>query len=580
VAATIGERLARLGVKRMLLAIHDASFPADPDEDIGRGSPATRAATRLYGYIRALGFTGIQLGPQGQTARANPSPYDGTIFSRHLGNISAHSFRAGGAFEGLVAPGLVDEWLAGAFGPAQHRHAYDASHALVAAAYEALERGARPDLREAHQRFVKANADWLVPDALHAALCHSHDGAGHRAWATRDRDLWIATDRARVDELTALHARAIDRYAFGQMLVHDEHVRVRERCGLLLYGDLQVGYSDADTWRFAGAFLRGYQMGAPPSRTNPEGQPWGYPVLDPAQYTGAARALVAARADKALTEYDSLRIDHPHGLVCPWVYRGGTEDPARAAREGARLFESPDLPDHPELAPFSIARPEQIDRECPRYADRWVRELDASQIDRYAILLDEIMAAAERHGRSRADLSCEVLSTMPTPLAAMLARYGLGRWRVTQKANLDLATDVYRTENVTREDWVMLGNHDTAPILAAIRGWAPAQREKWARHLTGILRLAEPARLASDGYLASAMLAELFVSRAENVSIFFADLFGYTERFNVPGLVDEANWTLRLAADFEPLHADRLSRGEALDLPLAISIAEAARTSP
>jgi 4-alpha-glucanotransferase len=560
----------------MLLAIHDASFPVDADEDLGRGSPASRAAARLYGYVRDLGFTGIQLGPQGQTARANPSPYDGTIFSRHIGNISAHSFRPGGAFEGLVPPELVEHWLVSTHGPAQHRHAYDASHALVDAAYDALERGARPDLRAAHVRFAEQNAAWLVPDALHAALCNTHDGAGHRGWPARDRDLWLAPDPTRHAELVEMHARSIERYAFGQLLVHQDLSRARERCGLLLYGDLQVGYSDADTWRFSGAFLGGYQMGAPPSRTNPEGQPWGYPVLDPAQYAGAARALVAARADKALTEYDSLRIDHPHGLVCPWVYRAGTPDPAKAAREGARLFESPDLPDHPELAPFAIARPDQIDRENPRYADRWVRQLDAAQIDRYAILLDEIMDAATRHGRSRADLSCEVLSTMPTPLAAMLARYGLGRWRVTQKANLDVATDVYRSENVAREDWVMLGNHDTAPILAVIRGWSPALREKWARHLTGLLRLADPARLASDGYLASAMLAELFVSRAENVSIFFADLFGYTERFNVPGLVDDANWTLRLAAEFEQLHAERLTRGEALDLPLAIQIAEAA----
>jgi 4-alpha-glucanotransferase len=580
VKSSLRERLAALGVRRMLLAIHDASFPADPDEDLGRGSPATRAANRLYGYIRALGFTGIQLGPQGQTARANPSPYDGTIFSRHIGNLSVHSFAAGGAFEGLVAPELVERWLVASHGPAQHRHAYDASHAIIEAAYEAHERGARPDLGEAHALFVRRHGTWLLPDALHAALCNSHDGAGHRAWPARDRDLWIGPDRARLDELAGPYARSIDRYAFGQMLVHDEHVRVRERCGLLLYGDLQVGYSDADTWRFAGAFLRGYLMGAPPSRTNPEGQPWGYPVLDPAQYAGAARELVAARADKALTEYDSLRIDHPHGLVCPWVYRAGTDDSARAAREGARLFESPDLPDHPELAPFSIARPDQIDREVPRYADRWVRELDPEQIDRYAFFLDEIIAAADRHGRSRADLSCEVLSTMPTPLAAMLARYGLGRWRVTQKANLDVPSDVYRSENVVREDWVMLGNHDTAPILAVIRSWTPAHREKWARHLTGLLRLAEPARLAGDGYLASAMLAELFVSRAENVSIFFADLFGYTERFNVPGLVDEANWTLRLAPDFEQLHADRLAREEALDLPLAVELAESAKRSP
>ena len=69
------------------------------------------------------------------------------------------------------------------------------------------------------------------------------------------------------------------------------------------------------------------------------------------------------------------------------------------------------------------------------------------------------------------------------------------------------------------------------------------------------------------------MLAELFVSRAENISIFFADLFGYAERFNLPGVVDTANWALRLPADFEQLHARRLAAEQALDISLAVELA-------
>src|SRR5690606_12443762 len=141
------------------------------------------------------------------------------------------------------------------------------------------------------------------------------------------------------------------------------------------------------------------------------------------------------------------------------------------------------LSEHPALAAHSIVRPEQIDPSVPRYHDGWVTDLDDDQVARYAILVDAIVATAEQLGRAREDLSCEVLSTMPTPLARVLARHGLGRWRVTQKANLDDQQDVYRTESVAREDWLMLGNHDTAPIFAVILGSAPAQREKWARYL-------------------------------------------------------------------------------------------------
>ena len=61
-------------------------------------------------------------------------------------------------------------------------------------------------------------------------------------------------------------------------------------------------------------------------------------------------------------------------------------------------------------------------------------------------------------------------------------------------------------------------------------------------------------------------------SRAENVSIFFADLFGYEERFNAPGTYNDVNWTLRLPPDFDRLHRERLDRGAALDIPLAIEL--------
>lgn len=542
---TIEGGLARLGIQRLLLAIHDTSFPSDADEDLGRGAPTTRAAFRLLAMTKAMGFTGLQLGPQGQTARDNPSPYDGTIFSRHLGNISAAAWA-----EVVGEAAVADARLATPGGPAQHAHAYDAAQRLLDLAYATLptNRGLAARLAS----FRAANATWLARDGAYEVLAHANGGAGFRAWT--------------VHEEPAEAPRILERFALGQLLAHEELARMRreaQRLGLLLYGDLQVGYSDRDAWAFRDLFLSGYAMGAPPSRTNPEGQPWGYPVLDPDQLGGAGREFVVARAAKAFAEYDSLRIDHPHGLVCPWVY---TDDVQR----GARLYDSPDLPDHPALARFAIARPEQLDRSLPRYADGWVKELSPAQVERYARVLDALISEARAHGRSPDDLSCEVLSTMPRPLAEVLARHSLGRWRILQKANLDDPADVYRSENAQPRDWIMLGNHDTAPILALIASWTPAKRDAWARHLAARLRLDTPERLASPGYLATCMLAECFASRAENVSIFFADLFGYSERFNLPGVVSSDNWTLRLPPDLE-------QRPLGLDLPLAVELALASQ---
>jgi hypothetical protein len=92
-------------------------------------------------------------------------------------------------------------------------------------------------------------------------------------------------------------------------------------------------------------------------------------------------------------------------------------------------------------------------------------------VTRYATLISSIVAAATRLGRGPQALVCEVLSTQPFELGAVLQRFGLGRFRVTQKANLDDVRDVYRSENAAAADWIMLGNHDTPPLWRLLASW-------------------------------------------------------------------------------------------------------------
>jgi 4-alpha-glucanotransferase len=318
-------------------------------------------------------------------------------------------------------------------------------------------------------------------------------------------------------------------------------------------------------------------MGAPPSRTTPDGQPWNYALLAPDQIDASrpegdgALRLLLARVDKMFDEYDAIRIDHPHGLVCPWVYRAGQANALFAVQHGARLHSSPDLPDHPRLARFAIAGPEQLRRTVPRFADDWVGNLRPEQIDRYAIFFDAMVASARAHGRAAQALVCEVLSTLPRPLKAVLDRHGLGRFRVVQKANLVDASDVYRPENARPEDWIMLGNHDTQPIWNVVRVWGRTdKRDRWSSHLAARLGLDGKDLAQRPGLLIHAIFADMLASKAENVYVFFTDLLGFDRAYNVPGTVNEDNWSLRLGPEFERDYRARLARDEALNLPKAL----------
>lgn len=571
--------LERLGIDQLALSIHDPSFPSDDSEETGRGTPYGRGAARLLESLAAIGFDTIQLGPQGLTHPDNPSPYDGAIFARNIASVALAPMRDAGWLSEDQCAELLGE-LPADRGHADHRR----NRRIVERALELAAAAAGDHIGEIDS-FRASNADWLERDALYEILAAEHGTGEVSRWPVIDRTLWVDEPAriARRRELLAGHDSAVARFVLQQAIAHHQHAELRERCrglGLALAGDLQIGMAPRDAWSYQTLLWEGYRMGAPPSRTNPDGQPWGYPILDAALCGegGPARDFVRARLGKLFREYDAVRIDHPHGWVCPWVYRADHPDPRVAVREGARLWSSPDLADHPELAALSVVVPGQLDRGRSRHDDHWVRELSPEQIEAYGRLFDELVATAGDSGQ----LICEVLSTQPRPLAAVLARHGLGRFRVTQKANLADPDDVYRSENAEPADWVMIGNHDTASIWELIGRWTPAELEVQARHLSALLSPAKGPPLAewlagSRERVAVAKLAELFCSRAQHVQVFFADLFGISERYNAPGTVGDHNWSVRLPPDWEGRYRRAAEADAALSIPRALALALRAR---
>ena len=328
-------------------------------------------------------------------------------------------------------------------------------------------------------------------------------------------------------------------------------------------------------------------MCAPPSRTTPEGQPWGYGVLDPRLYgtrsaAGPAIAFVAGRVGKVLDEFDGLRVDHPHGWIDPWVYAADAADPLVAVKGGARLFSSPERVD---LAQWAIARQEQIDASELPYADGRVRVLSPAQVEQYAMLFDALVDMAAARGRGTDEIIAEVLSTQPYPVRRVLERHGLGRFRVTQKSVLSDPRDVYRAENARPQDWIMVGTHDTESIWRVAERWAASgMSEQRAAYLASRLVpdvgtrprwIAQMA--ASPQALARAQLADLFVGPARNVMVFFTDLLGLREVYNRPGTVSPENWSLRVPPDFAAAYRGAAAKGAALDLPAALATAMRAR---
>ncbi len=614
--APIAEALRILHIERLVLGVHDASFPGLAGEDIGRGSPYSLGGRAFLRFVADLGFTGVQLGPQGRTSPINASPYDGTLFAKSPLSIALGPLAEEERWQGLLSKEALAAAVRGRPANADHRvehaHVRRAQDKALRAVYTAYLRGGKrwATLAPAYARFAREQAEWLESDGLFAALAAHHGTLDWQQWPNEtgevpDALLWAprtgeeAACARRRAEVARDHAKEVDFVGFCQFLVHAQHTAVREELaglGLKLYGDLQIGVSHRDLWRYQTLFLTDYRMGAPPSRTNPAGQPWGYPVLDPDGYgskeagEGPGLRFERARLGKMLGEFDGLRIDHPHGLVCPWVYRTDDPYPLHAVQNGARLFASPDLPDHPALARFSLVARADLapDPRHPRYKDDWVRSLTDLQVERHGVLFDVLVETVRAQGGRVGDIACEVLSTCPSPLAAVLARHGLGRFRVVQKADPENVRDPYRTALASPADWVTLGTHDTPPIWRVFEQWrSPERRSAWAHYLAERLqpipekRPALAERLVRDPrHFKRALCSDLFIGPAQNVSIFFSDLLGGKEIYNRPGEVHPENWTLRVPPDYAQLYRTRCAAGEAFDLPGALALAMRARFSP
>lgn len=132
-------------IDRLVLQIHDASFPSDPEEEHGRGSPYSRGAERFFAWAAELGFNAIQFGPRGVTSRGNASPYDATLFSRNPLNLPLQRLVEQGRLSQATWESIRRSLPSARAGVVPYVQVFDAcrrAHQEVLARAEAADRGA------------------------------------------------------------------------------------------------------------------------------------------------------------------------------------------------------------------------------------------------------------------------------------------------------------------------------------------------------------------------------------------------------------------------------------------------------
>jgi len=304
-------------------------------------------------------------------------------------------------------------------------------------------------------------------------------------------------------------------YLYAQWLA-DEQVanlaRKARQAGSGLYLDLPLGAHAGgyDAWRYQEALVPDASVGAPPDAVFTHGQDWGMPPMHPEGARERFYDYYIECIRHHLRYAGILRLDHAMGLHRVFIIPHGM-----AADQGTYIgFQSEEL---------------------------------------YAIL------TLESH-RNRSIIIGEDLGTVPPYVRPAMHRYGLGRMHVLQyemdsrpeggigRINNEMVASTSTHDMPTFKSY-WEGTDIDLRIETALLDRETAKKEAETRRkvrerITGFLkkrRFIENKPDSAEGVFAG--LSSYFArSRAPLVLIDLEDVWGETERQNLPGTVDGTNW--------------------------------------
>jgi 4-alpha-glucanotransferase len=359
------------------------------------------------------------------------------------------------------------------------------------------------------ERFAREQSIWIDDYALFVAI---HDEVlGGRSWLEwptplRDRELGgLADTRA------ALSERILFRVWLQWHCDRQWHAARRgaNAVGVELAGDIpfMVAGDSADVWARRDDFRLDARVGVPPDAFSATGQDWGLPVYRWAEMEAGGHVWMTARSERMADLYGLYRVDHVVGLYRTYFFADDGSKPAFVPAE----------------EPAQVANGEAM------------------------------MALFSR----RARVIAEDLGVVPDFIRDSLDRleipgYRVQRWERDWKEPGQPFRDPAAWPAVSV---ATSGTHDTDSLA----DWYESLGEADRRALLALpalagLRARAPARF--DDEVRDALLLLLYASGSDLLLLPYQDLLGQRERVNVPGTVNDQNWTYRMPTTISGLIAD------------------------
>jgi len=462
------------------------------------------AAGAWMGFLRRAGQRLWMLLPLLPTARGDVSPY-ATRSAFGLNPLFIHleslpEYREAGGMSTLSEP---ERWLLEE-ARAAHRVKYPSVFrvkwaALWTAFRRFEERGTDPGGR--FEAYRKRSAVWLESYALYAAMAEDQEQRPWWDWPRGVRERQPGALAAAVDRL----GNRVRFHAWLQFVAQEQWDRVRtigRSEGVLLAGDepFIIGQDSADTWANPRYLRRDARLGVPPDEFSDTGQDWGLPYFDFEAMEKDDWGWLRLRALHAAADYDVRRVDHAVGYFRQYI---------RDARTPKGRF----LP-----------------------ADEAVQQRLGERIFRML---------SEGSGIVAEDLGVIPPFVRKTLVGLQIPGYRVLRWEKDDQVFRDphgypdvslVTTGTHDTETI-REWWE---TREEPERLAAAEAWPEFEGLR-----------PPPAEFTPEVHRRLLATAENAASRL--CVLPWQDVLGESERINLPGSVQDANWAYRISAPVEEL---------------------------
>ncbi len=265
---------------KSIFIVHDTCLPQSACKNTGVSSLSSQDTLDFLAYMKPyLGFNTLEILPAGELKNENGfyCAYAGSSLSlgNHLINPELLTKKDFGEiltqeeYDSIVKSNMIAEKDS----LVNYPNVVDKNSAQESALRKAFARfqtlGDDAKIKQDFKRFVSKNNDWLEPKAIYQILSDENSGLDFTCWSEIDRRLYDSTFSAetrakRITEILNTNPNEADFYKFKQFLA-DGHLAIGRKnlnnLGIKLTGDCPIGFSRDEIWAYPDAFSKEYQIG-------------------------------------------------------------------------------------------------------------------------------------------------------------------------------------------------------------------------------------------------------------------------------------------------------------------------------